>query len=367
MGKSVLLISPKINDLYKDIISQLNNWGMEVDFIEDYAKRGDPNFIRNEWHVIYDNIFWKSHFGRVLDKEWKILLTSSRFNKIYDYLLVIDGQSLPPYLFHELRSRNPNLWAANYLFDSSKSLYRFQNNFEKFDFVASFDRRDCKEYGLLFLPIYWCEPVCIHPDNYDLFGFGTYGLERYCLFSEIEKIACKLGLKSFIKLYCGEINNFKVYNAKRQIRRALGMKSYFITPEHYNSSLITHQTVPSTQFRNYIYSSKITIDTVNFDQDGMTARFMWALGAGKKIITTNTNILRYDCYNSEQIYVIDNPRKIQNLSALTSFIKSDYIMSEEQKNILLPWRLDNWVATLLNLNSTSSSNTPSHLNCNEKE
>ena len=347
MGNNVLLVAPTINDLYKDIISQLKDWGMEVDFIEDRAERFDPNYIRNEWHNFYDNSFWRERFQQKLDIKWKELLSTQPFDKNYDYLLVIDGQSVSPFLFKELKSRNHNLWAANYLFDSTTSLYRFQVNFNHFNLVASFDLRDCEKYGLLFLPIYWCEQQMPQAKEYDLFGFGTYSSSRYALFNKVNNVAKELKLKSYIKLYCMEISNFRRYNCKRILRKMLGLKTY-ISSEHYNSSLITHKLLPSAEFRRLIYASEIIIDSVNFDQDGMTARFMWALGAGKKIITTNTNYHKYKCYNPEQVYIVDNLSSI-NCPTFLKFLQSHNTITDKQKEILAPWRIDRWIATLLNL------------------
>lgn len=348
VGKKVLLVAPTINDLYKDIISQLKEWGMTVDFIEDIPSKYDPNYIRYEWHFIYDNRIGRSLFQNAQNNKWKELLSCSTYNKNYDYLLVINGLSLSDYLFDELHSRNPNIWAANYLFDSTRSLYRFQTNFESFNYVASFDKKDCKSYDLNFLPIYWCPQEEYYPNKYDLFGFGAYGDLRYELFKTIKTIAHDIGLSSYTKLYCSPINNFNKYKIKQKFRKAIGLKTY-ITPERYYSELITHSLMPSSEFRKFIYSSRITIDSVNFEQDGMTARFMWALGAQKKIITTNTNILTYDCYNPEQIFLVKDPKELEGSALFKNFLVSEYTPSIIQNVELLSWRLDNWLKTLLNI------------------
>lgn len=348
MGKKVLLIAPPINDLYKDIVSQLKRWGMEVDFIEDRVEKNDPDYIRNGWNYAFNNVIGRKKIENVQEKKWREYLNKPPYDKPYDYLFVIDGLMLSPYLFRQLRERNANLWAVNYLFDSTRSLYRFQNRFHFFDMVASFDKRDCEKFGLYFLPIYWCEPDEPTIIEYDLFGFGTYGNSRYELFKKIDQLSKTIGLKSYVKLYCKEIEDIQKYNIKRSVRKILGLHT-FITLEHYKSNLITHQLIPSENFRHLVYSSRITIDSVNFNQDGMTARFMWALGAGKKIITTNSNIIKYDCYNPAQIYVVGDSCDIF-CDSFVNFLQTDYKPTTEQKEMLLPWRIDNWLSTLLNNN-----------------
>ncbi len=348
MKQKVLLLSPRISDMYLDIISQLEQWDMEVDYIEDYADRLDPNYMRSDVRILTDNFIWRKRYSKKKEQEWKKMLAQDTYNKKYDFLLVIDGQRIHPYIFDELRRRNPNLWAANYLYDSTKSLYRFQMNFMFFNRVASFDKRDCKKYGLSFLPIYWCEPEREKTRGYDLFGFGGYGPSRYNLYMEIDKIAKKLGLDCYAKLFVPEIMNFDGYQKKRKIRKLLGL-NISIAPEHYLSDLIVHKGMSSSEFRKLTYSSKITIDSVNFDQDGMTARFMWAWGAGRKIITTNSNIKDYDSYDPMQIFVVDDINKLPTNNSFLHFIKADYIMPKEKKKQLLPWRIDNWLKFMLNL------------------
>ena len=74
----------------------------------------------------------------------------------------------------------------------------------------------------------------------------------------------------------------------------------------------------------------------------MTARFMWALGAEKKIITTNKTVVQNTFYSPEQIYVLSD----SNLDGVMNFISKDFQMSSEKRNIVLHYRIDNWVDTM---------------------
>lgn len=348
MRKRVLFISPRISNMYQDIMSQLARWDMEVDYIEDKTNRYDPNYLRSDFLFFTDNCCWKKIYSNTVKKGWIELLSHYPYNKAYDYLLIIDGQNLHPYLFDELRKRNPHIWIANYLYDSTKSLYRFQENFKQFDRIASFDKQDCREFGLSFLPIYWCEPGDTSSVDYDLFGFGGYGPERYALFTEIDLISKSLGFNSFIKLYFPKIKDVERFIFKQKVRRILRMNTH-INMSHYYSDLITHNSLPSSEFRRLIYQSKIIIDSVNFYQDGMTARFMWALGAGKKILTTNANIKNYECYDPNQIFVLNDLKNISANKDFLNFLMTDYLMKQSRINRLLPWRIDNWLIFLLNI------------------
>lgn len=344
--KNVLLISPTISDIYKDIIEQLQLWGMHVDFIVDKGDPNDPDFIRVTKSKFVNNKVGRARYEKRNLLKWKELLSSKEYNKIYDYLLVIDGMSVHPYLFEELRRRNSNLWAANYLFDSCISLYRFNNRFQYFDKVASFDKNDCKAFNLSFLPIYWKE-LPTQEKKYDIFALGGFGRKRYNLFKEIATLSDRLGFISYIKLYTPQVANYKAFVLKSRIKQFIGYNKKSITPEEYKSSLITHEGIPASDFQKIISQSDCIIDTLNYEQDGMTARFMWALGAGKKIITDNINFLGYDCYNPKQVLVLDERTMSKDI---VSFLKEPFSAPDKESIGIMEWRLDYWLKSLLNIN-----------------
>lgn len=108
----------------------------------------------------------------------------------------------------------------------------------------------------------------------------------------------------------------------------------------------TYASVSPMEFRNLIACSDVVVDTNAAHQDGLTARFMWALGAGKKIITTNVSVKKYDFYNPNQILVLDDLDYLDS-KLILDFIKQKFIFGEEQKKRVLPYELSNWLKTLL--------------------
>ena len=94
-----------------------------------------------------------------------------------------------------------------------------------------------------------------------------------------------------------------------------------------------------------ISKSRAILDTQASYQDGLTARFMWALGEEKKIITTNDNILKYPFYTPEQFYILNE----NNLSGIPEFLKKDFVMTDSNRKIVAQYRIDNWLDTLLML------------------
>ena len=183
--------------------------------------------------------------------------------------------------------------------------------------------------------------------NFDIFGFGTYNRNRYQLYKFINEIAIELGKKTFIKTYHNQIKNIWLHVVNNLVRAIIG-KQTLISISEYRSDLIAHQLLPSSDFRNLIQSADVVLDSKVLDQDGLTARFMWALGAEKKIITTNVAAKSYPFFSKDQILVLDENKSLhKQKDVVRDFLSSDFEMSDERRNMIKRFRIDNWINTLL--------------------
>lgn len=335
----VFLIAPTHMDLYKDIVRELERQGYKVDFLSVKTPTNDPFFLSNRYHKFYS----KRLFLYKLEKYWDRLYDSNTYSFDYDYLIVINGNTLHPKLFYYLKQHNPRIKCINYIYDSIQHVYRLNRNFDYFDNIFTFDFSDSKRFGLNFLPIYWSPQSATLDSNVDVFGFGAYSRDRFHIFQKIKVIAKNNGLRTYIKLYKPQISNVSLFKLKNKIKSLFSLP-IDMTFEEYDSELISHNTLSPDLFRAYLQSSKVIVDTCNRLQEGMTARFMWALGAGKKIITTNKHIRQYSVYSPDQICVID-----ENVDVPDSFFTTPFVPTEEYYNEVNKWRIDNWVKTLINL------------------
>ena len=333
---NILLIGPTYMDLYKDIINELGRLGHVVDFIKERHSKNDPLNIRREYTIT------KRHSDRQKKEYWKKYLLSPQYNKIYDLLIVIDGQGLHPYLFDILKVRNSGIVCVNYLFDTIKGVYRFDKFFGYFDKVFTFDLSESKKFNILFLPIYWCPDDAHHEEKYDLFGFGAYTPSRFAVYEHFYN-----GLKDrpvYIKLFAIVKCKEWFHELKRKIRGVLGLIQY-IPIKDYHSPIICHETIKPKEFRELIYCSRVVLDTNPPHQDGLTARFMWALGAKKKIITTNSSVLNYDFFTNEQILIVDKDGLFK-LNEVLKFIDANLYLSQSTINEIDKYRIDNWLKTI---------------------
>lgn len=338
----VLFIGPLFMGIYKDIIAEFNRRGDEVDFIAERSLNEDPYNVRG--YAGQGKNVDAEKFLIENEKYWKHLLCeTNEYSGRYDVLFVLDGQGLHPIVFNILKKRNPELYSVNYLFDTTKGVYRFDKYFSLFDKVATFDIEESEKYGIPLLPIYWV-PVGLFSVKYKFFGLGRYSPERAVLFKKLEAIAAN---NNYFLKWQGE--HIKFFALKYLVRAFLGKNEGRVTLRDYYSDMFITNPLSVEEFRQKIAESEIIVDTNAPHQDGLTARFMWALGLGKKILTTNEAVKLYDFYTSNQIFVVKDIDQIQNDEGFLAFSDSKFEFPPTLKKLIDSYRIDNWLDFLLSV------------------
>jgi hypothetical protein len=198
------------------------------------------------------------------------------------------------------------------------------------------------------LPIFYPNYKQINvSQDIDLFGLGSDIGVRFRLFSLLNEYSKRNNLNSFIRIFHRPAKNLKQYKWKYRLVETLSSQDVMTPPEHFNSPIITGKSMSTSDYQTMILRSRVIIDSNAPHQDGLTARFMWALGAGRKIITTNKAVSEYDFYTPEQIFVVDDIDTFLKTKEFDDFLKSPYIMPVQIKSIIEVYRLDNWIRTLL--------------------
>ena len=332
---NILLLAPTYLNLYQDVFSELERQGHSVDFIEDRSFKFDPCLIRNKKKSPVKE--WL--YGKLLKFYWEKKCSTIQ-KKHIDVLFVINGKSYHPYLKEFIKCKNPGLKVILYLWDKTYRNYRFDKYFDSFDDVITFDRIDAEKLNIRFQPFYWAPKPTSSPivRTYDITGFGTMRKDRYELFKHIWLLTQKSHLTYFIKLYQKPLPKSLFSIIKRDVKALLGKKE-----ETFIADLITNNPLTPAEFRSLIYKSRCVIDTYNTFQEGMTPRFMWALGAGCKIITTNKNCKKYPFYSPEYIYIVESDKP----QIAIDFLLHNYQHPQSRKEIINQYRIDNWLKQIL--------------------
>lgn len=341
-NKKVLLIAPDWMGLHKDIIEGLKQKGYVVDFIPEKRYAYDPFYrLAKRRHQKSE-----SDFLSEMQESWTKILNDREYNKSYDYLFVVDGQALHPCLFDILEQRNSSIKKVNFLFDRVQGVYDFDRYFNRFHRVVTFDPSDATNFGIELFQIYWVPGNSAVKNKYNLFGFGAYSHYRYEFFSELDKVFADSKDKNFIKLYSAPVSNEWIHEIKNYVRIVLGYTPN-ISMRELHSGMISHESINPEQFRDIIYASNVVVDTSAPYQEGLTARFMWALGAEKKIITTNQFVVNYTFYSPEQILVVEKDKVKEHIDKIRAFVQSDLIIDDRIKKEVEKFRIDNWINYLL--------------------
>ena len=332
-------------NIYKDIQKVLSDMNFEVTWIEANTIPNNPYNKTLGFYTEQNIIAYK----KKATAKWERLLKEQPFTDQIDYFISIVGYDIPPKAFEELERNNPKIKKVLYLHDRVDGVYQIDEFFKYYNKIFSFDISDCNKYNLTLLPIYWVPTYISNPKTkYDIFAFASYSPSkpgRTRIFKELKKFAHSNNLNEFIKLYDNSYNQGKVkYLFKTIIKRFLG--KCIINPSDILSGLITGNAISPHNYRLLIASSSVVFDTQAEYQDGLTARFMWSLGLGKKIITTNPHIRNYDFYNPDQVCVISE-NLINSKDEIDNFLKTPYILDGHQFKLIEPYRIDNWMKTLL--------------------
>lgn len=338
--KKVLFLGPQVMGINNDIIDELELQGYKVDWVE--SGQITPNPYIRVYYDLFDEIHIKEYQLKA-EKYWKDYFALLK-DSAYDFFFSIDGMMVCPYLFEKLKDLNPSVKTILYMFDRIEGVYQVDGFFKYYDKVYSFDLGDCSSFHLKFLPIYWKECSNDNEVIYDIFGLAGYDFnkrDRTALYKKVRSVAKKNGLKEYIRLYTNLISNIPALIIRNFV-------TLFVRRNHHLplgdilSGVLTSKSMSPDEFRKAMNMSKAILDTQAVYQDGLTARFMWALGQEKKIVTTNKSIKKYPFYTPEQFFVLEDG----NYDGIASFINIPFQMSENNRATILQYRIDNWVKTL---------------------
>jgi hypothetical protein len=210
-----------------------------------------------------------------------------------------------------------------YIYDSCK---RFPINhlMDVFDEIYSFDIKDSKTFGFTFIPnfIYMDKRALSEKVNDNIFIVITID-ERFNFLNKLANYLSEHGIGfKFIavgKKYPKKIHPKIVYAPK------------VLLPE---------------ELKEDLENSKIFLDLIRKDHNGLSFRIFEALAMQRKIITTNASISGYDFYNPNNILILDEKKEIK---IDPDFLNSPYAPLPDE--VYYKYTIENWVNTVFKLES----------------
>ncbi len=325
-NKKVLLIAPLFFNYYQHIKDGLIALGYQVDFICDAPSNSNVSkaFARINKRFIKGQT----------DKYYKNTVCPLIAENRYDYVLVIAGMTfafLKGHLSH-LRQAQKEAKFIAYFWDALKNLNYVDDFLPYFDKVYSFDRNDCAQReNFEFLPLFYTDnyaQIQAETPKYDCCYVGTAHPKKFAFINQMVERLQEVMPKQFIYHYMPSRLKFWFHKFSAKEYRGVRYSSF------QNQKLSAEQTAQT------VASSKIVLDAPQAGQLGLTMRTFECLAAKRKLITTNQDIVNYDFYRPENIYVYNGTFDFNDV-----FFTAEY--SPLAQEIYQKYSLQNWLITLL--------------------
>lgn len=324
----LLLIMPKFFDYPELITEELNNMGYDVDFFDDRPST-------NAWikAVIRVN---KNIISKYIERYFAHIMITIESKK-YDVVFLISGQSLSfsEQMLKKIKDCQPQARFVLYQWDSQINFPNIKKVQKYFDKCYSFDKRDVEETpSLQFLPLFYCrnyEDIGKRHKidyKYDFCFVGTAHPKKYKLIKMMSKQLMKVYPDQFIYFF---FPSPIVFFYRKIMNKELRYARY---------SEFHYKPLKDRELNSIYEESKCVLDSAQAGQSGLTIRVLEALGAKKKLITTNEDVINYDFYKPENIYVYNS-----GIDLCDIFFKSNYV--EVENDIYERYSLRNWLKEVL--------------------
>lgn len=303
-GKKILFLSVNFFNYQNIIKEQLQDLGAIVDYYDE--RPSNTIWVKGVIRLK------KEIYQRKINNYYKEILRKIK-NESYHYFLLIKGEVVPAFFIEEIKKKHPQMICIYYNWDSFENNPNAQSIIHLFDKKFTFDKKDAQEYGMNFRPLFYSKEyheLKKHKDEmqYHLMFIGTAHSDRYIVSENIRNWTQKEGFKMFAFYYSPSKWVFKY----KQLMDA-SLKKFDIKK-------LSFKSLKHTEIINLYRKSKIVLDINHPMQTGLTIRTFEALGAGKKLITTNENVKEYPFYNSNNILIIDR----NNIELNHDFFETDF-------------------------------------------
>ena len=271
MNKSILILKRNNKNMFFDKITDVD--------IECYYNYDDENF----WLRLMRKL--KFPLLNYLYGNWKRMI-----NK-YDIIILFDNgfsSNLSKYIKRKNKKVKLILWFWNPVMENSKKFLEDKN----LDEIWTYDKDDAKKYNLKYNTQFYTKKMKSVPIN----------KKQDIIFLGRDK-----GRKDIINKVKEE---FQKNNVSIKTIIVEGKKDCMTYGEYIGQ----------------VQESKAILEIVLGDIKGLTIRTMEALFLKKKLITNNKDIINYDFYNPNNIFVLG----VDNIDNIKEFIEKTYVEIDEK-------------------------------------
>lgn len=319
-NKNILFFSVQTFDLEKEIINKLEEFGANVHYYDE--RPANNNFTKGIIRLK------RSLYQTTIDNYYKNILNSVSRTIVFDYLFVNRGEVIPAFFLEEFRTLQPDCEFIFYTWDSFTNHKHPITILKYFNRKLTFDPGDAVKYNINFRPLFYLDAykdIRNEVLEYDTLFLGTAHSDRYKISSEIGQWCVNNNLKIFCYYY---MHGRLVYLYKRIFDK---------TFKQFDYRKLSFKSLKLNDIVNLYRKSKVILDINHPHQKGLTMRTFEAIGARRKLITTNKEIVKFPFYNPNNIYIIER----DNILLDKAFFETDY--QDIENNIYDKLSMEGWL------------------------
>lgn len=321
--QKILFLSANFFGYEKAIVKKLQECGAQVNF---YNERPSDSLFSKGIIRVKSSIYQNK-----IDQYYRKIIKEIEDQK-FDFFLLIKGESIPMFFLEIFRTKNPEAKMIFYSYDTVAEYPKFLKLHPYFDENFTFEPSDALNYELHFRPLFYIDEYLFSPDKkeitYDLAFIGSAHTDRYLIGEKVRKYADELKLKSYFYYYAPG-------------RTAFALKKIFDkSMRQFDPKKLSFKKLSHANIAEIYNNSKAVLDINKPFQQGLTMRTFEALASGTKLMTTNSDIVNYPFYHSENIDVIER----DYVDFKDGFFKSPFkkIDSETLEKL----SLESWISCL---------------------
>jgi len=329
LGKRILFIGTGFYDYESSIVNRLRRHQAVVDAFFDR-----PAMVRSG--PLAGRLNHPDHKAHSLIERHQRKILAESADSAYDFVLVIKGADLTLPFLQALRHAHGSAEFILYLWDTLHKVAGIEERLPYFDRMLTFDRKDALERPTFqFRPLFYRDDAKLAPlkrnaePPIDLCFIGWLHSDRLPLMRRIQSLAESQGMSVFLYLYTGVSTWLKL------AAKGAGRDVHF-------RSLSYHKVMNINQ------GSRVILDFPHKGQCGITMRAIEAIGLGRKLITTATDIVNYDFYSTDNIRLLEG----DDLEIDPAFVRSPASFLPEQ--VRLRYSLDSWIGDVFGVALRSS-------------
>jgi len=328
--KKILFISINTFNYEVEITNKLTELGAKVDYFDERPSntvltkgviRLKPSFIQKKIDAYYKSILKKIE------------------GKKYDFFFLIKGEAIPSSFLAKLKLLQKDCYFIYYTWDSFENNPNALSILHFFDKKLTFDPVDAESFKLEFRPLFYIDQYKIirniKKSKYKLLFLGTAHSDRYRISNDVINWCKSFGFSTFTYYY---MQSKLVYFFKSKFDSSF---------KDFDYKKLNFKALSIDEIVKYYEVSSIILDINHPNQRGLTMRTFEAMGAGKKIITTNKEISKYSFYNSNNICIIDR----ENIKLEEEFFESNFKPIRE--DILFEMSITGWIKSVFLKNDSN--------------